>query len=175
MYSRPLRRESPLKSNFCSSGTSLDKGERAAVKMLRTCFLLALAAQTLPAQGFVQISSVEVHPHQLTCVGTEGIGFIRVQVYVAGLTKSAKQSPATVELALYEAHPAESKLNIRDTSQEISLGESPAVVDFEISCSADTLPGEIAIGAIISGAPDGVQIREPTREPVVRVLIESPK
>ena len=145
------------------------------VKILGTCFLLALTAQNLPAQGFVQISSVEVHPDRLTCVGTDGIGFVRVQVYVAGLTRAAKQSPATVELALYKAHPAESKLNIRDASQEIPLGESPTVVDFEISCNADTLPGEIAIGAIISGAPDGVQIREPTREPVVRILIEGPK
>jgi len=143
-------------------------------KILGACFLLALAAQNLPAQGFVQISSIRVTPEKLTCVGTAGIGSVRVQVYVAGLTKAAKQSTATVELALYSTHPAESKLSIRDASQEIPLGESPAVVDFEISCSSDTLPGEIALGATVSSTPDGVQIKEPTREPVVRVLIEEP-
>jgi hypothetical protein len=145
------------------------------VKILGTCFFLALAAQNLPAQGFLQISSIRVHPQKLTCVGAAGIGYVRLQVYIAGLGKAAKQSTATVELALYSTRPAESKLNIRDASQEIPLNESPAVVDFEISCSADTLPGEIALGATISGAPDGVQIREPAREPVVRVLIERPK
>ncbi|MFL6465640.1 MAG: hypothetical protein ACJ73N_14680 [Bryobacteraceae bacterium] len=145
------------------------------VKILGTCFLLALAAHKLPAQGFVQISSIRVHPQKLTCVGTAGIGFVRVQVYVAGLAKAAKQSAATVELALYSTRPAESKLNIRDASQEISLQNSPAVVDFEISCNTDTLPGEIALGAAISGTPDGVQIREPAREPVIGVLIERSK
>ena len=145
------------------------------IKILGTCFLLALATQNLPAQGFVQISSIRVHPQKLTCVGAAGIGYVRWQVYSAGLDKDAKQSTANVELALYERQPAESKLSIRDASQQISLAESPAVVDFEISCNADTLPGEIALGATISGAPDGVQIREPAREPVVRVLIEKPK
>ena len=145
------------------------------IKILGTCFLLSLAARTLPAQGFVQISSIRAQPEKLTCVGADGIGSVRLQVYVAGLDKDAKQSTATVELALYSTHPAESKLNIRDASQEISLAGSPAVVDFEISCNADTLPGEIALGAIISSAPEGVQIREPAREPVVRVVIEGPK
>lgn len=145
------------------------------VKILGACFFLALAAQKLPAQGFVQISSIRIHPQRLSCMGIAGIGHVRVQLYVAGLTKAAKQSTATIELTLYSAHPAESKLNIRDASQEIPLEESPAVVDFEIACNADTLPGEVALGATISGAPDGVQIREPTREPVVRVLIEKVK
>ena len=145
------------------------------VKILGTCFLFALATQNSPAQGFVQISSIRVHPQKLTCVGAAGIGRVRLQIYVAGLDKAVKQATATVELALYETHPAESKLSIRDASQEISLAESPAVAEFEISCNADTLPGEIALGATISGAPDGVQIREPAREPVVRVLIERPK
>jgi hypothetical protein len=144
-------------------------------KLLGTCFLLALAVQSLPAQSFVQISSIRVHPPKLTCVGTNGIGTVRVQVYVAGLTQAARTSTATIELAVYSTHPSESKLNIRNASQEIPLAESPAVVDFEISCNADTLPGEIALGATISGAPEGVQIREPAREPVVRVLIERPK
>ena len=145
------------------------------VKILGTCFLLALAAHSLQAQGFVQISSIRAHPQKLTCIGVAGIGHVRVQLYVAGLNQAAKQSTATVELALYSTHPAESKLNIRDASQEISLAESPAVVDFEISCNADTLPGEIALGATISSAPEGVQIRESAREPVIRVLIEKPK
>jgi len=144
-------------------------------KTLGTCVPLALAARTLPAQGFVQISNMRVHPPKLTCVGTEGIGYVRVQIYVTGLTKAAKASTATVGLTLYATHPAESKLNIRDASQGISLAESPAVVDFEISCNADTLPGEIALGATISDAPEGVQIREPTREAVIRIAIERPK
>ena len=145
------------------------------IKVLGTCFLLALAAQSLPAQGFVQISSIRAHPQKLTCVGADGIGHVRVQVYMAGLNKTAKQSTATVELALYSTHPAESKLNIRDARQEISLAESPAVVDFEISCNADTLPGEIALGATISDAPEGIQVREPAQEPIIRVVIERPK
>lgn len=145
------------------------------IKVFGTCFFLALAAQNAPAQGFVQISSIRAHPPRLICVGADAIGRVRVQVYVAGLSQAVKQSTATVELALYSAHPGESKLNIRDASQEISLAESPALVDFEISCNADTLPGEIALGATISAAPDGVQIREPAREPVVRVSIERPK
>ena len=145
------------------------------IKILGTCFFLALAAQNLPAQGFVQISSLRVHPPKLVCVGADAIGRVRVQVYAAGLSQAAKRSTVTVELALYSAHPGESKLNIRDASQEISLADSPAVVDFEISCNADTLPGEIALGATISTAPDGVQIKEPERQPVVRVLLERPK
>lgn len=145
------------------------------IKILGTCFFLALAAQNLPAQGFLQISSIRVHPPKLICVGADAIGRIRVQIYVAGLSQAAKQATATVELALYSAHPGDSKLNIRDASQEIPLADSPAVVDFEISCNADTLPGEIALSATISNTPDGVQIKEPERQPVIRVLIEKPK
>ena len=78
------------------------------IKILGTCFLLALAAQNLPAQGFVQISSIRAHPQKLICVGADGIGYVRVQVYMAGIDKATKQSTVTVELALYSTHQEES-------------------------------------------------------------------
>lgn len=136
------------------------------------CFcLMAASAVVMPAQSFVQISTVRARPTALTCVGPGATSRVRVQVYVAGVPDSAKQSTMNVSLSVYSAHPSISKIDIRDATKEVALTESPALVDFDVNCTGDTLPGMIEIGATIASAPEGILIKEPATPAVIQLKI----
>jgi hypothetical protein len=145
------------------------------LRFLAVGLFLFGAANQLPGQAFVQISTVRARPESLTCVGPGATTIVRLQIYLAGLPEAAKGLTGTVQLAPYSARPSINKLDIRDGSKEFPLSESPALVDFEVNCNGDTLPGEVALAAVVSAVPDGILIKEPTSEPIVHLKIERPK
>ena len=143
---------------------------------LNALLLLGSAAASMSAQSFVQISSVRAHPVRLTCVGPGAISHVRVQVYVAGVPQSVRKSAVVdVILSVYSAHPSISKLDILDATKRAPITESPTLVDFEVNCTADTLPGLISLGATIAAAPEGIPIKEPVNPAIVDLKIERPR
>lgn len=144
-------------------------------RTLAVGFFLVSAVTQLSAQSFVQISTIRARPEALTCVGPGATTTVRLQIYLAGLPEAVKASTGTVQLAPYSAHPSANKLDIREASKGFPLSESPALVDFEVTCNGDTLPGEIALAAVVSAVPEGILIKEPNVEPIVHLRIERPK
>ena len=142
--------------------------------MLAPGLLLFGFTSQLPAQSFVQISTIQARPEALTCVGPGATAIVRLQVYLAGIPEAAKSRTATAQLAVYSARPSINKIAIRGDSKDFPLSDSPALVNFEVNCSSDTLPGEITLAAVISAAPEGVLVKEPVVQPLVRIRIERP-
>ena len=143
---------------------------------LNALLLLGLAAAAVSGQSFVQISSVRAYPVRLTCVGPGAISYVRVQVYIAGVPQSVRKTAAVdVSLSVYSAHPSISKIDILDPNKRVSIADSPTLVDFEVNCTADTLPGVISIGATIAAAPEGIPIKEPVNPAIVDLKIERPR
>ena len=142
--------------------------------ILNTLMLGGLTALSMSAQSFVQVSSVRALPSRLTCVGPGATTHIRVQVYVAGVPEAAKQSTMVVSLSVYAAHPSASKMDLREPSKQVALSESPAIVDFEVNCTAETLPGVMSLGVTVAEAPEGILIKEPAAPAVVDLKIERP-
>ncbi len=146
--------------------------------MLKALFVTAclwIGTSQLSAQAFVQISSIQARPEVLTCVGPGATTRIRLQIYLSGLPEAVKNASGTAQLAVYSAKPSINKIDIHAINQDFSLTESPALVDFEVNCTGDTLPGEFALAATILKVPEGILIKESTVEPIVRVKIVRPE
>ena len=144
--------------------------------VLNSLLLSASIAASVSAQSFVQISSVRARPVRLTCVGPGATSYVRVQVYIAGVPEKIRNSAAIrVSLSTYSAHPSISKIEIRDAEKEVALIESPMLVDFEVNCTSDTLPGVLSLGATIAAAPDGILIKEPVEAAIVDLEILRPR
>jgi hypothetical protein len=144
-------------------------------KVLAVLALLVAGAVSLPAQAFVQISSVRARPETLTCTGPGATARVRVQVYLAGIPDAVKGATAALQLAIYSAIPSVNKVEIREGTKEFALADSPALVDFEVNCTSDTLPGDITLAATIATAPEGLPIREPAVEPLVHLKVVRPR
>lgn len=144
-------------------------------KLLAVGLLLVAGVAPLPAQAFLQISSVKARPEVLSCTGPGAVSVVRVQVYLAGIPEAAKSATATAQLAIYAARPSISRIAIREASKEFTLSDSPALVDFEVVCTSETLPGEITLAATISAASDGLPVKEPMAEPSVHLKIVPPR
>lgn len=141
------------------------------VQSMVACGVLAAGAH---AQSFVQISSVRALPSRLTCVGPGATTRIRIQIYAAGILEQVKQASMLVSLSVYAAHPSISKMDLREPSKQVPLTESPAIVDFEVNCTAETLPGVMSLGVTIAEAPEGILIKESVTPAIVDLKIERP-
>lgn len=140
--------------------------------VLQVMAVAVLATLSASAQSFVQVSSIRALPSKLTCVGPGATARVRVQVYVAGVPEAARQSTMVVSLSVYSAHPSISKMDLREPSKQVPLTDSPAIVDFEVNCTAETLPGVVSLGVTIAEAPEGILIKEPAAPPIVELKIE---
>ena len=139
--------------------------------LLTASLLLSTACLELSAQSFVQISSVRARPTTLNCVGPGATAKVRVQIYAAGLDPSIQAPMVGVSLAVYSAHPSRSTLSVGSPEQRVELGASPAIADFDVACTSETLPGTVSLAATISSAPPGFSIHEPLRPAIVRFTI----
>ncbi len=125
---------------------------------LITIMLLALSARHLPAQGEVQVSSLVAEPAMLDC-RQHSTTKVTAQVYFTGImTSDDGRKAVTLHLGIYSSEPPANRLKVVGEDKTVELRVSPAVMEFEVSCSAETKSGEVTLVATISKAPAGTKI-----------------
>jgi hypothetical protein len=123
--------------------------------------LTGQAPQPDQSLGFVQISAIESNRSELSCAAEE-TARVTAQIWFIGIP-DLTTNPKIITVGLYESWslPVGIKLRIDQIRKNVQLKRSPAVVEFELRCSKESHPGEIAFTAHIDEAPKGVDIKRP--------------
>jgi hypothetical protein len=116
------------------------------------------AATPVP-QPYVQVTSVTVEPSTIHNIQKSSTATVVVQILLQG--EAPPDQKITLEVGTFSSNPPNNELEYDHPTRSVSLQEGVTVEKIKVVTTRKTVEGKIKIKALISAAPNGVNIKAP--------------